>query len=435
MQCKNCGTEMSEGAVFCPSCGQKAEGAEATGQMPDANQEAGAAAEAGNNAIGATQTKSWNKPDLSTPQGKKKMGIMAGAAVAVVVAVVAVVMFALNAGKVPGDIVKQDVSNSYIVASGIVPSDYVDYSPYELTDFKVTGQEKQSLELMGMRQDVQVVTFEGTEKNANFETKFTGTAQYTKQGDSWIAFSGPSETSHTATPLKGVDSDDMTKTIAEYSGDEALECADFSSTLDEASGTFTSTATGILKGKYWFATDSASYGQTFKFDQNSGWAAQDEPSDTDDPGFTTEWAIKGKTFTGSEKPDRMMEAPNTPIEYSVTIDDISDDGTVSATYSVKYAPVSDSDYYTYFPADLNGTLTGKMDRKAFNDSFKVELNDPEQQVTIGLQDSEKQTVAGMGTQDTIYIYFKSNFLCRTWKNADPGEGYKLNGYAYLNEQA
>lgn len=117
MYCKKCGTAMSDESLFCPSCGFKTEIAQpSNGTAPKTTGKA---------------PLPRPKIDPSTSEGKKKIGILAGAAAAVLVVVIAVAVFAINAGKVSADIVEQDLKNSSIVASGITSSSYLDESAYE----------------------------------------------------------------------------------------------------------------------------------------------------------------------------------------------------------------------------------------------------------------------------------------------------------------
>lgn len=381
---------MSDESLFCPSCGFKTEIAQpSNGTAPKTTGKA---------------PLPRPKIDPSTSEGKKKIGILAGAAAAVLVVVIAVAVFAINAGKVSADIVEQDLKNSSIVASGITSSSYLDESAYELTDFKLVSQEKQSLELFGMRQDVQYVTFEGTIKNNNFETQFSGDATYTKNGDSWMLGISPSVLTHTTTPLKGVDNMGLSKNEDDS---ENVSFSDFNATLDENGGSYTSDASVTATQSFWFADDVSSLKATFTFDNDSGWTPRGDIQASD---TKTSWKLKDTSFTLT---DGGMFVPSGSYDCTLKFTDDAD-GNVSADYTFNFTPNNENDVYnTYTPVNLGGTVTGTMSHKFGENDFSVELNDAGNAVTLECRNTSAVKVAGAGTVNAIKVNADTHSVYRT----------------------
>lgn len=295
------------------------------------------------------------------------------------------------AGGVSDDQVKQDVQSSSIVSNGLVPSSYVEESPYEVTELKVGKQQDETASGIEARR----VEFSGKIANANFESSFSGHAYYTKQGDSWMNVTGPTTDAGSTVPLKGVDS--MT-TNASMADNEKLE--NFESTFEQGEGSYTAKATQKTLIEGWFANDEVTTEQNFVFNSDEGWKQSGEPQVT---GTTTTYKLAGKQFTCTTEPSIWNNEGK--VTYSITFKDVAEDGAATADYAIDYDPAGADGKFsgTLNAVHETGEATGKMDRKTGSSSFSVELNDPKKKVTFNCKSASATVSAGTGTVNAMNV--------------------------------
>lgn len=247
MKCKACGAELADDAKFCRSCGaattsvaaEAPKDEEKPGDMVTA--QATAANATTNAADGSKQGAASVLSSAKAASGKNKK-LVAGIAAGVAVVLVAVIAFVMVSGNVPEDVVKQDLAKSDFVQEGAVDSEFVNDSPYQITEFKITKQvdEKVDAEAAQFAKAVigtdtmRRVEITGKIANDNFETSFQGHAYYVKNGSDWGNL-GLTADSKDTKPLKGVDT---VTSKSSYSGSSNSDAAysDFASTLEESGG-------------------------------------------------------------------------------------------------------------------------------------------------------------------------------------------------------
>ena len=260
---------------------------------------------------------------------RKKIALIVGI-VAAVVAVIAVIAFVVvGADRVSDETLKTTLEQSSIVKSGLVPQNYVDSSDYKVKNLKITDQKKTTdtgafssviyalTGTSGENIPIVTVSYKATIENDNFSSDIVGMVQFLKWNDQWLAIAAPSAStlqSCNTKPLKGVDKmDTQSSSSSSYSygnkQDYTIEHDDFEATFDEDDGSYTSAATEKVSYKFWFATDSATVAQTFKFDQKSGWQPTGSVKLSDQ---NTTWNLEGKTFA-YEKDGSKLE--NNGVDY------------------------------------------------------------------------------------------------------------------------
>ncbi|WP_165044797.1 MULTISPECIES: zinc ribbon domain-containing protein [unclassified Adlercreutzia] len=380
--CENCGKQLENNAAFCAECGHKvgalspgkpsegASGKQPVAGMHSAGNAAGTSAKATANTKSASNAASATAPKALSPKNKKT-AIIAGACAAAIV-VIAIVAFAvMGANPISNDRLRDDVNASNFATTGVVPSNYVNESPYEITDFKVDDQQKSKQNLFGAELECVTATFTGTMSNANFETDFTGEVSYMKENGEWVLFSDPSITSSTTTPLKGVDFiDENTE-----SSDSAVvySTSDFASTLDGGEGSYTSTATQKVSYDMWFATDTATSTATFAFSETDGWQMQGEAQLS---GQATEWKLAGKTFELTD------ESNYGKVTASLSFSNATSE-TLDADYVIDYDNKrEDKTYYKYHNVDLTGAVTNEPTHEFGQPNFAVSFKDTNNSVAF-----------------------------------------------------
>ncbi len=420
MKCPYCGTTLPDDAAFCASCGKRVADEQASqhsepeplaapfGNGNDAAAPAHNAPATGNAAASpfapSPSTNGFQTQAaqfLSTKRGK---GIVAGMVAAVVAIVVAAFVGFNMANNVPDDMVRQALQNSSTMASGIASNDYVEASPYSLDGFKIDKQADEAAGELGKAvvgsDKVRHVYFSGAMKNDFFKTDFTGEAYYVKQGDTWMNLTGPSITSSTTTPLKGVAS------MADATTDENCQISNFASTLDSNNGSYTSTATQDVTYSFWFATDTATNTRTFVFD-GSRWKPT---ADAQVSNMQTKTNLTGKKFEYQETYSSLFRSGNTTSAIEFTSD--GNDGAVSATYTLNWKYSGDtsegSSGQYYLPVNLSGNLEGTVDHTFGEDDFDIELNDSANQVTFTGSESYSTVSAGNGQANTMQLSANTN---------------------------
>ena len=275
-------------------------------------------------------------------------------------------------------------------------------SDYSITELRITGQseEKVSSDILSLATSsasgsnaVRRVSVTGKMANDNFETSFSGYIYYLKGKNNWEELYTDVDATSTK-PLKGVDK-------AESTTSSSVSISDFSSTLDESNGSYVSVATQKVQYSFWFADDTATSTTTYKFDQDKGWQRQGDAQLSD---MKTEWKLNGKTFAYSESSSLFSSGSKSS---TVSFGDCSGE-TANATYTIGYAPSSKSSSYTeYSTVDLKGSATGALTHEFSKGTFKVELNDKGNSVTLSFTGNSNSTTtsAGVGEVNTLYGSF------------------------------
>lgn len=391
--CEHCGKQLKDGAAFCAECGHKVKTA-SPGRPSDS----------------ASGKKPAAGASAQPPAPKnRKIAIIAGACAAAVI-VIAVIAFAIaGANPISNDQLRNDVNASDFATAGVVPSNYVNESPYEITDFKVDDQQKSTENLFGAELECVTATFTGTLSNANFETEFTGEANYVKENGEWVLFADPSITSSTTTPLKGVDFIDTTA----ESSDSAIvySTSDFASTLDGGEGSYTSTATQKVSYDMWFATDTATSTATFAFSEDEGWQMQGEAQLSDQ---ATEWKLAGKTFEMQPSSYGNMFERNSTSTLTFTDSDSAD--SLSAQWAFTFAaPQSSSEYEVLTSLDLGGTATGSPAHEFGEGSFSVTLADAANgNATFECSSDVTFLSSGDATANSLAVNVSTDDVWREW---------------------
>lgn len=417
MKCKACGAELADDAKFCRLCGaatmgvaaEASKGEEKSGDM--ATTQATAANATTNAADGSKQGAASALSSVKAASGKNKK-LIAGIAAGVVVVLVAAIAFVMISGNVPEDVVKQNLAKSDFVQEGAVDSEFVNDSPYQITEFKITKQADEKVDAEAAQfakavigtDTMRRVEITGKIANDNFETSFQGHAYYVKNGSDWgnLGFTADSKDTK---PLKGVDTATSKSSYSGSSDGDAVY-SDFASTLEESGGSYTSTATQKVTYSYWFADDTATSTTKFTFDQEKGWQRQGNAEFSD---MATEWKLAGKTFSTTYK------GGNGVVTESISFTDCSGDSG-ACSYVAKYVPNDDdSSGLTLYAVDLSGNAKGSFVHDFSKGYFSIEFNDATNAVTYTVHgNSNSSTVsAGQGTVNTVTADLKTDSVYRS----------------------
>jgi len=302
--------------------------------------------------------------------------------------------------------VREDVASSAIVSEGLISSRYVDDAPYELTDLRVVNQSK--LDDSG---NTVLVEFSGVISNGYLESSFQGNMSYSKSGDSWTAQT-PKCTSVETTPLQGVafitDPDSL-------AGNGSI--TSFESTFVSENEGYSSVATQVVALDEWFATDMLTSEQSFVFDPERGWIADGDQTTT---AVETTWKLAGKTFECATVPS--IYSNQGDVNYTITLGEVAEDGTLSASYTIDYEPGGDrwSMVGSLYGAHIAGEASGKIVHEAGSGLFTIELSDPSNNVTFVCESAEETLSAGSGTVNAMRVNVVSDIL------------YCTDGYSTLN---
>jgi hypothetical protein len=314
----------------------------------------------------------------------------------IVATIATLLLTSCGLGGVPADRVRQDVAMSDIVTKGLVPSAFVEETPYNLVELKIDKQFDEEFGLFGIEK-ARKVEFSGKIENESFSSDFIGHAYYMKEGNTWATIFDPASDSSTTVPVKGVDSISTSGGFGTSisNGSEAGESiTEFTSTLDTSSGGFSSEVRQINTIEYWFATDTIETAQTFVFNAVNGW---EQSSTATVVSSQTTYKLAGKKFSGT--------ADSIGIEtYTLVFTDVKEDGTATADYTIEYDPAGrekDFSYGTLFAVHETGEATGQIIRTPGERDFKVELNDPSLAVTFSCTNSLQTISAGSGTVNTL----------------------------------
>ena len=436
MRCAECGVEIPENAHFCKQCGAKqpergsaADNSTASENVVESEEapEASAASEISTSngredasaaeRIAGSVVESSNAPavakavaaagDSKVKQAAKSMDpkkrkIIIGAVAAAIVAIIAIVAWCVvSANNVPNDKIESAFRQSDIVKNGVVPSDFVNDSAYQVKSFKVEKQEDAYKDATAVEinltkalvgsDTLRKVTFSATIANDNFETKLTGKCYFAKDNNTWNNVGVSSPSSSETKPLKGVDlmeksNSNLNSSTSVNGGSESI--TDLNSTIDESDGTYTSQASETKTIDYWFATDTATASRVFTFDQKQGWVASGNVSLDNE---STEWKLKGQKFkcVGSDS----RRSNTATLEFA----DCTENG-VSANYTIVVDPKESANdqYSRYSSVNASGTASGKITHKFNSADFSLKLTDSDQQVTF---DCSNNSVAVSNSTD------------------------------------
>ncbi|MEG2212095.1 MAG: hypothetical protein RRX88_06410 [Raoultibacter sp.] len=405
---------MKEDDLFCPSCGAPSSQNEATSVEVDSFTE-----ESREPVFPDEEAQLAKKENVFSAfkesLDKKKIKFVGIIAAVAVLAIVGICVFVSNANSVPLDVVKQDIAESSIISQGVVSSDYVNESLYELTDLKIDKQIDEDVNLPGIKK-AKLVTFSGKIKNTNFESTFTSEWYYAKHGDAWQVFSASDPSVKSTTPLKGVD-----KVGALTNTGDNIAISDFSSTFEQVDGSYTSEASEKITTSYWFLDDSSIRKQTFVFDNASGWKKSGGVQ-TDVP--VTNYKLAGKTFSGSDSPGFSGGSSLGFVDYVITFKDVGDEGAVTADYTINYTPPTagaDSSFSTSSlkPISVSATASGKILHKIDSSSFDLQLNDPTNKVTLTCSNGASAMKAGTGTVNATTVNVETELPYRIPSSGSP----------------
>lgn len=416
IHCENCGQKLEDDASFCAECGHQV-GAEPPAQSAKPTDN-------------TSNAEAKTKADVTLPKAKppapksKKAAIIAGVC-AVAVVIIAVVAFVImGADPISSDQLKSDVAASDFATKGVVASNYVNDSPYEITELKSNEQQKSTQNIFGMQFECVTVSFTGTMQNANFKTEFSGQTTYAKDNGKWQVVSDPSVTTSTTTPLKGVD---FIESNANVSSNTAVvySTSDFTSTLDGSAGSYTSTATQKVSYDMWFATDTATSTATFAFDDEKGWQMQGNAELTDK---TTTWKLADKTFEYED------ESGYGTLSASISFSDATGD-TLEAAYNIDYdTKKEDTSSRKYSDIDLSNTVSATPIHEFSQNAFNVTFNDSDNAVTLECCSSSVAASAGTAASNALSTSVTTKSAYMTYNGPYSRDSY-LTFYGNFVEKA
>lgn len=369
--CNQCGHSMEDESTFCPQCG--AHNADATS-------------------------------NASRTVSRKKILAFIGLSTAVFIGIVGLLCLALPnspLNAISESQLREDLTKtSNILSTGFITSDYVNDSDYNLTELSITSQTEKTGQQFGATYDVKEIQFSGTIENVNFKTSFTGTAYYVKNSDDWVFVNNPEFEANSTQPLKGVD-------FIDNNNDAKYSITDFSSTINENDGVYSSTGTQTISYEYWFATDTATNTRTFVFDNEEGWQPQDK---TEVSNLKTNWKLDGKTYHLVKSKNYLFADTVNNTDASVTFVSSDDAGNITLDYSVDYAAEQGGDTTTYYDVSLSGTASGTIIHEFSSQSFSVELSNPTTGVALACSNSSSTINAGSGNVQTIDVSISTNSI-------------------------
>lgn len=437
MKCPACNHDLPIGALFCPECGTRLDdatptdvkeatqsSATETGQSTQTTAAAQASTAEADPAHAGTKSNS-NESPTTPPSGtapstskaaktvaslvdrfktldkKIRYGIVGGGVAAVVIICIALALSLF--GGPSTDEAKAAFMQSDLASNGAVPSSYTNETPYEVTDFKLdqtddslTTAEEQELARRWYGTDqIKTVTCSGTVANESFETSFTAMVYLAKSGNDWVSIGSPDILSKETKPLKGVD-------VLEEQASDAVSYSDFSSTLDESNGTYTSTASGTQTHSFWFAADTATVQQSFTFDQTYGWKTMGNQKISDK---STTWNLEGKTFECSR------DAGSGYFDGTITFGAVEGES-ANADYSLAL-DANSTGFVKYKDASVKGSAAGRITHEFGEESFDIQLEDNDNSVALSCSCSGYDTSDGNNeirvTGDTKAVIYSSSY--------------------------
>lgn len=316
---------------------------------------------------------------------KKNRFLALGATAVVVLLIVGISVAGYFNGLIHENDIKTMLNSSDIMQHGLLYSEYVEDSPYSVKDLKiesqktVSGDARKSLYYSSGytgNDDIHEAAIKATIANESFETSFTAVVYAIKTNQGWKAVIPitPDQGSVHTKPLKGV-----TKMPSSEENTNVEE-----GDLQEANGGYTSSVKCTRHDKRWYGDVSLTRTCVFTFSNEKGWTLTN--SGGKDVATDVAWSVKGKTFEETNKQDW-----NSTQNVSVTINDIST-SKADISYSISSVPSSNSS------GDKEIKLSGRKPAtcKLNHGNLSIELNDPDNKVSIVLKDGGTQRVAGRG---------------------------------------
>lgn len=420
--CENCGQKLEDDAAFCEACGHRVDAAAATAEVAakaeSANESGEGAGKGANHAAAKTPT-APKAPKVKRP------AVIAGA-VALVVVVVAIVAFMMaGANPISKDQLKSDIESVDLGTKGVVSSNYVNESTYQVVDLKINDQKKSTESLFGMQIECVTVDFSGTIKNDSFETTFDGQAVYGKDDGQWVKVSDPHATSTSTKPLKGVDYIERPETVSSRSyNDITYATSDFQSSLEGSEGAWTSKASQKVSYDMWFATDTATCTAEFTFSEDKGWQMKGNVSLSDQ---NTAWKLAGKTFE-MQTPSSGTFAKNSTSTLSFAEND--GEGLTADWTLVFTAPAPSSQYEVLTSLNLKGTASGSPVHEFGQSSFTVQLTDSKANATIECASTTASLASNTVTTDALKVDIATNDVWRDWTGTSFGNNQKTVDLSY-----
>lgn len=299
--------------------------------------------------------------------GEKRQRRIMGTVIIAILAVILIISAATCTNE-QRSLAEQAVRSSDKMTEGFVSADYTSDSAYEITSLTVASPKdldqtsKHWAQALTGMQDVKSITCTGTLENDSFSTDFIADVYVGKNDKGrWELLMGPTFSSSTTTPKKGVEAL-TTSDFDGYNGGD-ISVSDFTSTLsDGTDGTYTCQASGTVVEDCWFGKISTKNQSTFVFKDGTGWTLSDTPV-TSTP--SVEWNLSGKQLNCTE------EGTYTTTKSHITLGKVSGD-TLTASYELTVTPDSDSNYKK---VSLSGNLKGTLSYNERTHQCEVVLQD------------------------------------------------------------
>ncbi|MDD6730095.1 MAG: zinc ribbon domain-containing protein [Eggerthellaceae bacterium] len=283
MFCTNCGAELKEGETICPKCKAPIPQNQAIGSSSGTpSQTQPPASPVPTATIAETAAAAPQSPKRGFFSSKRNIAIVCGAAVAVIVIIIAVIFStgALVMGQTP-DKFKTAFENDSIATNGIAKNDYLNDSTYTVTSFKAENIKK-------VNEFEVTADITATIENDNFKTDIQAVGAYydATKSQNEVAQALLSQgymfevTSSTTTPKKGIDFDKTNGLDAANSvlSDDATSCTvdvNKSNSFWFADSTIDTHYTYTFDGTEWkFSNKDESDQFTYKKDIEGNYAAK-----------------------------------------------------------------------------------------------------------------------------------------------------------------
>lgn len=438
-KCFSCGSDVSDDAMYCPHCGAKqtnnhgTETADAPSEREEVDSQFQPSPNASSTEGQETSSSSCEFDSAHTghaPLHRKRL-VAVCSIVAVAAIVAAIVFVVMDADKVSNETLKSTLEQSSIVENGVVPQSYVEPTEYKIKNLKITDQKittaaeavsSQAYISTGTSDTntpLSTVSYKATIENENFSSEIEGTVQFLKRNDRWVAVASPSSNTlltYSTKPLKGVSKIDNVG-LSLFLTDSS----DFEATLNENEGSFFSTASEKVTYEYWFAKDSATVSQNYKFDQKKGWLPVGNPQLSNQE---TVWTLEGKTF-------KYENVSNTKTTVGLSFKSCSSDSVV-ADHSVLYTPSDGLRKLDYVDVSISGEAKGKPIHTFGTDKFSVEMSDGENRVIYKIDGTTASKTAIANTVYALDASVDTDFTYRKSANP-PASQFKISGIQLVEQ--
>ena len=438
-KCFSCGSDVSDDAMYCPHCGAKqtnnhgTETADAPSEREEVDSQFQPSPNASSTEGQETSSSSCEFDSAHTghaPLHRKRL-VAVCSIVAVAAIVAAIVFVVMDADKVSNETLKSTLEQSSIVENGVGPPRYVEPTEYKIKNLKITDQKittaaeavsSQAYISTGTSDTntpLSTVSYKATIENENFSSEIEGTVQFLKRNDRWVAVASPSSNTlltYSTKPLKGVSKIDNVG-LSLFLTDSS----DFEATLNENEGSFFSTASEKVTYEYWFAKDSATVSQNYKFDQKKGWLRVGDPQLSNQE---TTWTLEGKTF-------KYDNAAYTKTTVALSFKSCSSDSLV-ADHSVIYTPSDGLRKCDYVDVNISGEAKGKPIHTFGTDQFSVEMSDGENRVIYKIDGTTASKTAIANTIYALDASVDTDFTYRKSANP-PASQFKISGIQLVEQ--